>query len=253
MILLRDNIDYRDNIVIPHNRASIGFILCPTDKTFNSDILSVGIEDVELTFSFKASNHIHPLERNAELELESIKDASAAITPSSDLDVVFFVGGCMSALVGTTKVLEAVRAGAPSAMVSSLYTATQRATRAVNAKRISVATSYDAKINALISQTFDSFGIEVLNCQSIPISNSLDFSSISKQKIRKFVLSLDRADADAIVICSTTVRAMETIEEIENIAGKPVLCSNQMAIWDALRSAGVSDRIDGYGSLLRDY
>ena len=76
---------------------------------------------------------------------------------------------------------------------------------------------------------------------------------LPKNKIRDFVLSLDRADADAIIICSTAIRAMETIEEIENIAGKPVLCSNQMGIWDALRSAGISDRIEGYGSLLRDY
>jgi maleate isomerase len=39
------------------------------------------------------------------------------------------------------------------------------------------------------------------------------------------------------------------LQEIEDAAGKPVICSSQAMMWDCLRRAGIDDAIDGYGQL----
>jgi len=47
--------------------------------------------------------------------------------------------------------------------------------------------------------------------------------------------------------------SLDIIERLEQSIGKPAICSNQAMIWDTLRLAGIEDRIDGFGCLLRDH
>ena len=237
------------------HRARIGFVLSAEDKTFESDIRAIELEGVVCSFSRMAPlvEAISPLNRDPVEALEHIQQATAALQSEEDLDVAFFAGGCLAAVLGNDRILETVRTGTGDAMVSSVYTATRRAARAIQAKSVAVATGYDPKINKLIAGAFSEFGVNVVSISGISEAIEFDFSYKSPREIRDFVLSLDRADADAIVISSTTMRAMEVINELEQIAGKPVICSNQISIWDALRSAGISDRISGYGSLLQNY
>ena len=60
-------------------------------------------------------------------------------------------------------------------------------------------------------------------------------------------------DAEAVLISCGALRTLQVVEEIEQKLGKPVVCSNQAMIWECLRLAGVDDRIEGYGRLLRDH
>ena len=60
----------------------------------------------------------------------------------------------------------------------------------------------------------------------------------------------DRADADAIFISCGALRSIEIIDELEQLAGKPVITSNQAMAWDVMRLAGIEDRVSGYGRLL---
>jgi maleate isomerase len=41
------------------------------------------------------------------------------------------------------------------------------------------------------------------------------------------------------------------IEQLEHDLGKPVVTSNQAAIWCSLRKAGIGDDVQGLGTLLR--
>jgi maleate isomerase len=44
---------------------------------------------------------------------------------------------------------------------------------------------------------------------------------------------------------------VEAVEELEAELKKPVLTSNQAMIWHALRLSNISDKVEGFGSLLR--
>lgn len=239
-------------------RANIGFVLSAEDTTFESDIRSIQLEGVEWFFSRMAAidPRCHPLDRDKAQALIDIEQAIVALKRAGDVDVASFAAGCLCAVVGNDRIIEAVRVGTGDALVSSVHTASKRAVKAIQAKHVAIATGYDAKINNFIADAFAGFGVDVVSISGIGAVDTprgFDFSHKSPREVRDFALSLDRADADAIVISSTTMRAMEVIDELEQIAGKPVICSNQIAIWDALRSAGISDRIPGYGSLLQRY
>ena len=45
---------------------------------------------------------------------------------------------------------------------------------------------------------------------------------------------------------------LPVIEDIEAAIGKPVVFSNQANFWHCLRLAGIEDRIEGFGRLLRE-
>jgi maleate isomerase len=47
------------------------------------------------------------------------------------------------------------------------------------------------------------------------------------------------------------VRSLEVIEDLERDLGKPVVTSNQAAVWHSLRQLGIKDEIAGYGALMR--
>lgn len=237
------------------HRARIGFVLSAEDKTFESDIRAIELDGVVWSFSRmpRLPEVLSPLDRDPVQALQHIQQATAALQTEDDLHVALFAGGCLAAVLGNDRILHTVRTGTSDALVSSVYTATKRAARAIQAKSVAIATGYDPKVNSLISGAFTAMGINVVSIKGIAETSEFDFSHKSPRAIRNFALSLDRADADAIVISSTTMRAMEVIDELEQIAGKPVICSNQVAIWDALRSAGIADRIAGYGSLLHSY
>ena len=240
---------------VQQHRARIGFVLSAEDRTFESDIRAIELEGVTWSFS-RMPPHLntnYPLDRDPTEVLAHIQQSTAILQSAGDLDVALFAGGCLAAVLGNDRILETVRTGSGDALVSSVYTATKRAARAIQAKSVAIATGYDPKVNDLISAAFTRMGIQVVCIRGMAETSEFDFSHKSPRTIRNFALSLDRADADAIVISSTTMRGMEVVDELEQIAGKPVLCSNQVAIWDALRSAGISDRIAGYGSLLQNY
>ena len=56
--------------------------------------------------------------------------------------------------------------------------------------------------------------------------------------------------ADAYFLSCTAIRAAEAVEPLERELGRPVITSNQAALWRTLRDAGIEDCIEGYGRLL---
>ncbi len=57
--------------------------------------------------------------------------------------------------------------------------------------------------------------------------------------------------ADAYFLSCANIHSIDVIEELERDLGKPVVTSNQAAIWCSLRKAGIGDDVPGLGALLR--
>jgi maleate isomerase len=58
---------------------------------------------------------------------------------------------------------------------------------------------------------------------------------------------------DAVVQCGTNLAFAEVAALAEFWLEKPVVAINTATYWHALRSMGLEDRIDGFGSLLTDH
>ena len=57
--------------------------------------------------------------------------------------------------------------------------------------------------------------------------------------------------ADAYFISCANIQSIDVIENLERDLKKPVVTSNQAALWCALRTLGFSDVVPGLGSLSR--
>ena len=77
--------------------------------------------------------------------------------------------------------------------------------------------------------------------------------AIQGKKIEEYAKKLNYKKADAIFISCGGLRSLEIVEELENVVGKPVIVSNQAMFWNALRLAGIDDKIKGYGRLFLEY
>lgn len=59
------------------------------------------------------------------------------------------------------------------------------------------------------------------------------------------------ADADGVLIGGTGFRCVGILDALERDLQRPVISANQASLWHCLRRSGMSEKIDGYGNLLR--
>jgi len=129
------------------------------------------------------------------------------------------------------------------------------ALRRFGARRISVATPYPEWNNSRLRAYLEAMGFEVLNLAAEPQAARSGNQGINDQDpevIVEFASRVCRPEADALLCSCTAWRSVEAAEEIERRTGKPVVTSNQAAIWASLRALGLTAPIGGFGRLLRD-
>ena len=64
-------------------------------------------------------------------------------------------------------------------------------------------------------------------------------------------MALRNDTADAYFLSCANIHSIDVIDELERDLSKPVITSNQAAIWCSLRAAGIRDDVPGLGALLR--
>lgn len=124
--------------------------------------------------------------------------------------------------------------------------------RALQIRKIVMVTPYPRNVNEHEVEFFSHFGIEVLSEHGLGLFGGREFARVTPQDWYGLVMERKRADADAYFISCAQARATEIIETLEQDTGKPVITSNNSVAWRCLRESGLSDRIDGVGTLMRN-
>ena len=232
-------------------RAKLGFVLLATEQTVQDDLLRICPDGVGVHLTRVP---IPDVITNATLEAVGPKltEASALLLPDGSLDVVAYACTSGSLVLGEERVEELLRAGNPGAKATSIIAAVIQALRAVSARRIVVATPYLDEINTAERDYLEARGFEVLDIQGLNLERDSDMVRVTPAYLADMAEGLDRPDADAIFISCGALRSIEIIDELEARTGKPVVTSNQTLAWHALRLAGIEDRIEGHGRLLRE-
>ena len=136
--------------------------------------------------------------------------------------------------------------------VKTMARASVEALREVKARKIALVTPYIEEINRREEAFFNSIGFEVVYEKGLGISDTIEIAKVSPGTVYRLGKeALSKApEADAIFFSCGNLRTIETIPEIEKDTGKPAISSNQALLWSALRMAGVTEPIHGFGSLL---
>jgi maleate cis-trans isomerase len=124
------------------------------------------------------------------------------------------------------------------------------ALRRFGVKRLALATPYPESISALGKRYWESAGFEVVAHRRL--EGATNIYDETEERAAELARAVDVPRADAVLVSGTGLPTVGALGRVERELGKPVLSSNQASVWRALRVAGVTDAIEGFGRLLRD-
>ena len=133
-------------------------------------------------------------------------------------------------------------------------TAVVKALKAMNIKKVAVATPYIKAIDEKEEEFLEASvpGLKVITLQGLGILSAFEKGNLEPKSAYIAAREVDSADAEAIFISCTAWRTFDIIESLEKDTGKPVITSNQATFWLALKTMGISG-IPGHGQLLSQF
>lgn len=233
-----------------HHRAQLGFILMSTDLACEADMMDMAPDGVGVHITrLKTDDYT----TNATLarHIDDMAEAASRLQPDMKPQVISYCCTSGSIVCGEENVFREIRKGAPHAQPMCIVTGVMDALREIGASKIVVGTPYLDEINAVEAAYLAQGGFEVLDIQGLQLTTGIAFGQVTPAYWKQFAHEIDRPDADAIFLSCSGIRALEVVDEIEQMLGKPVITSNQAQFWSCLRRAGVMDQPEGFGQIFK--
>jgi len=127
------------------------------------------------------------------------------------------------------------------------------ACRALGIGRVTSISPYSDEIDAAEHKFFAEGGVETIAGANLGITDGLRLAEPGAKAILDLAMSAWDPRSDGLIAACLNFRSHLVIDEIEARTGKPVVTSTQAVLWHALRLAGVTAKIEGYGRLLREH
>ena len=120
-------------------------------------------------------------------------------------------------------------------------------------RRIGVVTPYMPVADLQVRRFFTDCGFEIVRLQGLQCASPVLIAHVSEETLRDAIRRVDGPDVEAIVQVGTNLAMARLAATAEFWLQKPVLAINTATYWAALRSNGIADRIEGFGSLLAKF
>lgn len=131
--------------------------------------------------------------------------------------------------------------------------ACERALQLFGAKRIGVVTPYQPVGDENVVKFFGEIGFDVVNIKGLKCPTAVSIAHVTEHELRDALIKVNAADVDALVQCGTNLSMVRLADEAERWFDKPVIAINAATWWMALRDNGITDQLNGFGSLLRNH
>lgn len=129
----------------------------------------------------------------------------------------------------------------------------ERALRLYGARRIGVVTPYQPIGDENVRRFFTDLGFEVVAVKGLRCPHAIAIAEVTERQLMDAIGEVDDAGVDAIVQCGTNLCMSQLADEAERWLDKPVVAINAATWWMALRDNGIEDKLQGFGSLLREH
>jgi maleate isomerase len=131
--------------------------------------------------------------------------------------------------------------------------ACERALSLLGARRLGVVTPYQPIGDTQVRRFLEECGYEVAALVGLKCTTAVGIAHVDEATLRRAITDVNRADVDTIVQVGTNLSMLRLADEAERWLGKPVVAINAATFWYALRERGITDRVAGFGRLLREY
>jgi arylmalonate decarboxylase len=235
-------------------RARIGVIIPGVNVNLEPEFYRVAPEGV----SIHTSRMMLLGKATQESYLRMEKDTERASEELATAEVDLITWACTSGgVLLTPSKIEATISRIAGCPAVSTLTSAIAALKALGAKRVALGTPYVSFINETEIEVLEDAGFKVVSMYGLELGETQEerrgIARVPPESMHRFARHIDRPDADAIFVSCTNVAGIGEIAAVEANLGKPVITSNLVTIWHALRLAGINDRIEGYGRLLSEH
>jgi maleate isomerase len=235
----------------PHPRAQLGFIAVANADLTEADMFRMKPQDVGVHFTrvkMEKECTVSSLSKMGEM----LENAIGSLMPGrTDLDVVCYNCTAGSFVIGEDNIIKTIQDQYSDVKGTTLLTGVVNALRALNVKKIVMATAYTDDINHLEKEYFEQKGFDVLDIKGLGLMTDMEMNRVTLETLKNFAVSLDQPEAQAIFMSCGALRSLEIIQQVEAATGKPFIGSNHASMWHCLRLAGIKDHFDGFGELFR--
>jgi maleate isomerase len=128
-----------------------------------------------------------------------------------------------------------------------------RAFAVLGSRRLGVVTPYQPVGDAQVRRFFEESGYEVVALLGLRCPTAVSIAHQDEATLRRAIAEVNRPDVDTIVQVGTNLSMVRLADAADGELGKPVIAINAATFWYALRSNGITDRLSGFGRLLRDH
>jgi maleate cis-trans isomerase len=229
----------------------IGLLLPSSSSVQEADIGGALPKDITLHVARMRLNNVDAdstLRIVQEIEAESQKLADV------DVDVIIFPATAPSSRMGPGYDQELIKriSAASGKPATTASTALLEALRVLSVKRIALGAPWSASVNQTVAAFLEANGVKVLAQEALGLVRNLEIGLLDAQTAFDVGRQVNTPDADAVMLACGNWSTFGIIDRLERDLGKPVLTTNQVSLWHALRLIGTKP-LGGLGVLLRQH
>ena len=112
----------------------------------------------------------------------------------------------------------------------------------LDVKSVAVLTPYSEEINDTIKDSLESSGFTVPHINGMDVKGAFNIAAVSPEKIVDYVQEeLKGVESDCLFVSCANLKSVDVLEEIRQVAGRPVVTSNQAVLEGVKRTIGIAD------------
>ena len=229
----------------------IGLLLPSSSSVQEQDLCKVLPEDITLHVARMRLSNVEAestLRIVQEIEIESQKLADV------DVDVIVFPATAPSSRNGIGYDQELIKriSAASGKPATTASTALLEALHVLSAKRIVLGAPWSASVNQTVAAFIEANGVKVLAQEALGFIRNLEIGLLDPQTALDVGRRVNRPGADAVILACGNWSTFSIIDQLERDLGKPVLTTNQVSLWHALKMMKRAP-LGGLGVLLREH
>jgi len=232
-----------------YQNPKIGLIALASDYMIEKDFIRI-IKDKKVDFFVNRIECFNPLTKENLIKMsEKVTEVTKDILPNEKIDCVAY--GCTSGTIaaGYEDIEKKIKNAKPEAIVTTPSTASIKALKKLNIKKIAIFTPYSKKLNDEVLDFFKNENFEIKANSYFNIESDIDIGKVDPNYLYEVLSKMDLKGAEALFVSCTALPALSIIDKLEKKLNITVLSSNQTLIWDTLNSIKNKETTKGFGKI----
>ena len=232
-----------------YQNPKIGLIALASDYMIERDFIKI-IKDKKVDLFVNRIECFNPLTKENLIKMsEKVTEVTKDILPNEKIDCVAY--GCTSGTIaaGFDAIQKKIKNAKPEAIVVTPSTASIKALKRLNIKKIAIFTPYSKKLNDEVLDFFKNENFEIKANSYFNIESDIDIGKVDPNYLYEVLSKMDLNGAEALFVSCTALPALSIIDKLEKKLNITVLSSNQTLIWDTLNSIKNKETTKGFGKI----